>query len=53
MIQRREKYYRRLIRGEFPSPAIEEIISNVFIVDHRSEEKNVMHRRLALCDNYG
>lgn len=42
-IIQREKYYRRLIRGEFPSPAIEEIISNVFIVDHRSEEKNVMH----------
>lgn len=42
-IMQREKHYRRLIRGEFPSADIEELISSGLIIDHRSEEKNVIN----------
>lgn len=41
-VMQREKHYRRLIRGEFPSAEIEELISSGLIIDHRSEEKNVV-----------
>lgn len=42
-IYQREKRYRRLLKGQFPSQKIEEILSDVLIMDHRSEEKNVSH----------
>lgn len=40
-VLQREKKYRRLLKGHFPSDRIGELMNDVFILDHRSEEKNV------------
>ncbi len=42
-IYQREKRYRRLLKDQFPSQKVEGYLSDVLIMDHRSEEKNVSH----------
>lgn len=40
-VLQREKIYRRLLKGHFPSERIGALMNDVFIMDHRSEERNV------------
>ena len=41
-VMQREKQYRRLLRDEFPSPVIAELLSSSLIIDHSNEAGNVV-----------